>query len=182
MTPEVEHHVHESPRSMTGVLVLLAALSTLGGFIAVPHFLEPQLPLPPVHPHLHAWETPLLVLSVLLALAGLAGAAWLFGGPAERAERLRARFAGLHRWLSGKYFIDELYERVLGRPLVWISDWIFLRLGDRALIDGTLHALARVARGGAAVFGRLQTGSLHLYAGFVLLGIAAALFWSWRHV
>jgi NADH-quinone oxidoreductase subunit L len=182
MTPEVEHHVHESPRSMTGVLVLLAALSTLGGFIAVPHFLEPQLPLPPVHPHLHAWETPLLVLSVVLALAGLAAAAWLFGGPAERAERLRARFAGLHRWLSGKYFIDELYERVLGRPLVWISDWIFLRLGDRALIDGTLHALARVARGGAAVFGRLQTGSLHLYAGFVLLGIAAALFWSWRHV
>ena len=111
MTPEVEHHVHESPFSMTGVLLLLAALSALGGFIAVPHFLEPQLPLPPVDEHLHAYETPLLALSVVLALAGLAAAAWLFGGPAERAERLRARFAGLHRWLSGKYFIDELYER-----------------------------------------------------------------------
>ena len=94
MTPEVEHHVHESPFSMTGVLVLLAALSALGGFIAVPHFLEPQLPLPPVDEHLHAYETPLLALSVVLALAGLAAAAWLFGGPAERAERLRARFAG----------------------------------------------------------------------------------------
>jgi|KBSSwiStaDraftv2_1062776.scaffolds.fasta_scaffold29549_3 NADH-quinone oxidoreductase subunit L len=182
MTPEVEHHVHESPSSMTGVLVLLAALSAIGGFIAVPHFLEPQLPLPPVDEHLHAYETPLLVLSVLLALAGLAAAAWLFGGPADRAERLRARFAMPHRWLSGKYYIDELYERVLGKPLVWISDRVFLRFGDRALIDGTLHALAAIARGSAAVFGRLQTGSLHLYAWFVLLGIAGALFWSWRHV
>jgi NADH-quinone oxidoreductase subunit L len=164
------------------VLVLLAALSALGGFIAVPHFLEAQLPLPPVDEHLHAYETPLLVVSVVLALAGLAAAAWLFGGPAERAERLRARFAGMHRWLSGKYFIDELYERCLGRPLTWISDRVFLRFGDRALIDGTLHVLAAIARGSAAVFGRLQSGSLHLYAWFVLLGIVGALLWSWRHV
>jgi len=167
---------------MTGVLVLLAALSALGGFIAVPHFLEPQLPLPPVDEHLHAYETPLLALSVVLALAGLAAAAWLFGGRADRAERLRVRFTRAHRWLSGKYFIDELYERLLGKPLVWISDRVFLRFGDRALIDGTLHAFAAIARGSATVFGRLQSGSLHLYAWFVLLGIVGALLWSWRHV
>ena len=133
MSAEVEHHVHESPWSMTGVLALLALLSAVGGFIAVPHFLEPQLALPAVDEALHHFETPLLVVSVALALAGLAAAAFLFGGPPERAERLRARFAGVHRLLSGKYFIDELYERVIGRPLVWISDRIFLRLGDRAL-------------------------------------------------
>jgi NADH:ubiquinone oxidoreductase subunit 5 (chain L)/Multisubunit Na+/H+ antiporter, MnhA subunit len=137
MSPEVEHHVHESPWSMTGVLVVLAVLSALGGFIAVPHFLEPQLALPATDESLHAFETPLLVVSVALALAGLAAAAFLFGGPPERAERLRARFAGVHRVLAGKYFIDELYERVIGRPLVWVSDRIFLRLGDRALLDGT---------------------------------------------
>src|SRR6516165_5255225 len=38
MTPEASHHVHESTRSMTSVLVLLAGLSAIGGFIAVPHF------------------------------------------------------------------------------------------------------------------------------------------------
>jgi len=32
------------------------------------------------------------------------------------------------------------------------------------------------------VLGRLQTGSLHLYAWFVLVGIVGALLWSWRHV
>ena len=171
MAPEVEHHVHESPLSMTGVLMLLAVLSALGGFIALPHFLEPQLPLPAVHAELHHFETPLLVLSVVLALAGLAGAAFIFGGTQARAQRLRLRFAGLHRWLSGKYFIDELYERLIGNPLVWVSDRVFLRLGDRTLLDGTLNGLAALGQRSAGLLGRVQTGNLHLYAGFVLIGI-----------
>src|SRR5450755_2106396 len=147
MDPKVEHHVHESPLSMTGVLVLLALLSAVGGFIAVPHFLEAQLPLPEVHEELHHFETPLLVVSVALALLGLAAAAFLFGGTADRVERLRRSFAGLHRWLSAKYYIDELYENVIGKPLVWVSDVVFLRLGDRRLLDGTLNGMAAFGRG-----------------------------------
>jgi NADH-quinone oxidoreductase subunit L len=181
MTQEVEHHVHESPLSMTGVLMALAMLSAVGGFIAVPHFLEPQLALPAVHESLHTFEKPLLALSVVLALAGLAGAAFVYGGTGGRATRLQQRFAGLHRWLSGKYFIDELYERVIGRPLVWVSDAVFLRLGDRKLLDGSLNGLAALGQRSAGVLGRVQTGSLHLYAWFVLIGIVGALLWSWRH-
>ena len=182
MSKEVEQHVHESPLSMTGVLALLALLSAVGGLIAVPHFLEPQLPLPAVHETLQPYETPLLALSVVLALAGLASAAFVYGGMASRAERLQRRFAGVHRWLSGKYFIDELYERVIGRPLVWVSDRVFLRLGDRQLLDGTLNGLAALGQRGAGLLSRVQTGSLHLYAWLVLIGIVGALLWSWRHV
>ncbi|HYN60805.1 MAG TPA: NADH-quinone oxidoreductase subunit L [Rubrivivax sp.] len=181
MDAKVEAHVHESPWSMSGVLMLLALLSAVGGFFALPHFLEPQLPLPTVHASLHHLEMPLLVLSVVIAFAGLAAAAYVFGGGTLRAEGLQRRFAGLHRWLSGKYFIDELYERIIARPLVWVSDFVFLRLGDRALLDGTLNGLAAMGQRGAAVLGRLQTGSLHLYAWFVLAGIVGALLWSWRH-
>ena len=182
MDAKVEQHVHESPLSMTGVLMLLALLSALGGFIAVPHFLEPQLPLPQTHEALHHYETPLLVLSVVLALAGLATAMFVFGEGTARAERLQRRFAGLHRWLSGKYFIDELYENVIGRPLVWVSGFVFLHLGDRKLLDGTLNGLAALGQRSAARLGRVQTGNLHLYAWFVLAGIVGALLWSWRHV
>ncbi len=182
MTPEVEHHVHESPLSMTGVLMLLAALSALGGFIALPHFLAPQLPLPAVEEALHHFETPLLVVSVVLALAGLAGAAFVFGGGLARADALRLRMAGLHRWLMGKYFIDELYERLIGQPLVWVSDHVFLRFSDRRLIDGALNGLAALGRRSAARLGGVQSGSLHRYAGLVLIGIVGALLWSWRHV
>src|SRR6478736_6139449 len=48
MSEEASHHVHESPVSMTGVLVLLAVGSAVGGFLSIPHYLEPMLALPPV--------------------------------------------------------------------------------------------------------------------------------------
>jgi NADH-quinone oxidoreductase subunit L len=181
MEPKVEHHVHESPKSMTGVLAVLAALSAVGGFLALPHFLEPMLPLPEVPEHLHHLETPLLITSIVIAFAGLALAAFFFGNGAVRAARVRESFGALHRVLSNKYFIDELYERVLGGPLVWISDRVFLRTGDRLLFDGTLHGLSNLARRTAGVFSRVQTGNLHLYAFLVIAGMAACLAWSFRH-
>jgi NADH-quinone oxidoreductase subunit L len=182
MSKEVEHHVHESPLSMTGVLMILAGLSIVGGFIPVVHYLEPMLPLPAVPEALHHHERTLIGVAVAIGFGGLALAAWLYGGGGARARALGERFAGLHRLLSGKYYVDELYEAVLGRPLTWISDRVFLKLGDRTLIDGTLHLLAASARGAAAAFGALQSGSLQRYALYVVLGLLAALAWSMRHV
>ena len=181
MEPEVAHHVHESPLSMTGVLMVLAALSAVGGFVAVPHFLEPLLPMAKTPEALHHYETPLLILSVVIALAGLAGAWLVFSGGTERAARLAQRFATMHRTLYNKYFVDEAYDRVLGRPLVWLSDRIFLNIGDRVLLDGSLNGLARLARRTAGVFSRVETGNLHLYAFLVLAGSIAMLAWSLRH-
>jgi len=175
-------HVHESPLSMTGVLVALAVLSAVGGFFSIPHFLEEQLPLPAVDERLHHLEHTLVIIAVAIGLAGLAGAAWLYSGDGSRPARIGARLAPLHRLLSGKYYVDELYEAVIGRPLTWVSDRIFLRIGDRAVIDGTLHGLTGLARQAAGVLGRVQTGNLHLYAWLVLAGIFALLLWSWRHV
>ena len=151
-------------------------------FIAIPHFLEPQMALPATHEALHHFETPLLVVSVLIAAVGVAVAAFVYGGPASRAEGLQRAFAPLHKLLSGKYFIDELYERAINRPLVWVSDRVFLRLGDRRMIDGALDGMAALGRRGGALLSSAQTGSLHLYAWFVLLGIVGTLLWSWRHV
>jgi NADH-quinone oxidoreductase subunit L len=181
LDPEVEHHVHESPLSMTGVLVVLAALSAFGGFIAVPHFLESMLPLPATPETLHHYEMPLVVTSVVIAIVGVAAAAFFFAEGGARAGRVREAFAGVHRVLYNKYFIDELYERLLGRPLTWVSDRVFLRIGDRMLIDGALDGLARLAHRTAGGLTRLQTGHLNLYMFFVLLGIVGALAWSFRH-
>jgi NADH-quinone oxidoreductase subunit L len=177
----VDHHVHESPLSMTGVLAVLAVLSAIGGFLSLPHFLEPQLPLPAVAPELHRFETPLVAIAVALGLAGLAAAAYFFGGDAQRADRLRNRFVAVHRVLTHKYYVDELYQRMLGTPLQWVSDRVFLRLGDRLILDGSLNGLARLARRGAGTLSRVETGNLHFYVLLVVAGIVASLAWSLSH-
>lgn len=182
MSHEVEHHVHESPLSMTGVLGVLALLSIGGGYIGVPHFLEPQLPLPQVVPALEHYEHTLLYVSIALAFGGVGLAVFLYSGPASRPQALARTFAPLHALLSGKYFVDELYDRVLGRPLVWISENVLLKGGDRMLLDGTLNRLGAAAHRMAALFARVQTGSLHVYGLMVVAGLVGVVLWSWRHV
>ncbi|QJR14209.1 NADH-quinone oxidoreductase subunit L [Usitatibacter palustris] len=181
MTAEVEHHVHESPASMTGILVVLAVLSAIGGFVSIPHFLEAQLPLPAAAEGMARFHMAVLVGSIAIALAGLGLAAYFFGSGAARAERVRAAFPQLHRVLAGKYYVDEAYERFILRPLMWISERIFLQWGDQRLFDGTLHAIAALGQRAARVLGRVQAGSLHLYAFLVLAGLAGALWWTLRH-
>jgi len=182
MSHDVAHHVHESPLSMTGVLGVLAALSAIGGFFALPHFLEPMLPLPDVVPALHHCEKTLIGIAVVLAFAGLAAAAYLYGGGARRATTLRERFPLAHGLLLGKYFIDEVYDFLISRPLLWLSERVFLRLGDRVLLDGTLNGLAAWAQRTAGSLGRIQTGNLQLYAFLALAGVVVALVWTWAHV
>jgi NADH-quinone oxidoreductase subunit L len=87
----------------------------------------------------------------------------------------------VHRWLTNKYYVDELYEAALGRPLKWLSRAVFLQLGDRTLFDGTLHGLAAIAQRSSAAFAALQVGSLHRYILYAVLGILAAVLWSLRH-
>ncbi len=181
MSHEVEHHVHESPISMTGVLMLLALLSAGGGYIAIPHFLEAQIPLPPIVESLEHYEHTLLIVSIVLAFAGLGLAAFMFGGPASRPEAIKQALQPVHRLLSGKYFVDELYDRVIVKPLAWFSDVVLLRGSDK-MLDGSLNGLASLAQRTAGVLSRVQTGSLHLYALLVMVGIVGALLWSWRHV
>jgi NADH-quinone oxidoreductase subunit L len=127
------------------------------------------------------FERSIVYVSVAVAFAGVAGAAYFYGGDGRRGNALRLRFSGLHRLLSGKYFVDEAYDALIARPLHWVSKRVFLDVGDRLLLDGSLDGLAKLARRGAGALARVQTGSLQLYAFLVLLGIVAALALGWRH-
>jgi NADH-quinone oxidoreductase subunit L len=180
MEEATAHHVHESPLSMTGVLVLLAAGSAIGGFVSIPHYLEPMFRLPQIRAGFASLESPVVYMSVAIAAIGLL-AAWYLFGDLRRAEAVRARFEGLHRLLSAKYFVDEAYDRLIARPLTWVSRAVFLNIGDRVLLDGSLNGMAHLARRTAGVLTRVQTGNLQLYLLLALAGLAAALWWSATH-
>jgi NADH-quinone oxidoreductase subunit L len=182
MDPETERRVHESPAVMTVPLVILAAFSIGAGWFGLPHYLEGLLPLPELRFDSTALHYGQIGFAIFLALLGLAGAAFLYREGGRRAAAWQAKFAGLHRVLDGKYFVDELYDRALMQPWRWLSDRVFLRLGDRLLLDGSLHGLAALARRSAATLSRVHAGSLQAYAWLTLLGLVIVLAWIWRHV
>jgi NADH-quinone oxidoreductase subunit L len=182
MSHETEHHVHESPPAMTVVLGVLALLSAVGGFLHLPEFLEPVLPLAHAQPPLEHLEHSLVYVAIAVAFAGLALTVLLYRRGPDRAQAIAARFPRLHRLLEGKYYIDELYEATLGRPLHWISDRVFLRVGDRLVIDGTLDGLAALTRRAAGRLGAVATGQLQWYVAMAVIGIVGCLYWVWRYV
>ena len=164
MSLDAEHHVHESPLSMTGVLVILAVLSAVGGFFCIPHFLEPCCRWRRRRRASSTTRRRCSSLSVVIALTGLAGAVFVYGSGLARADALAARFPRLHRAARPASTSSTSCTRPCsaGR-CYWISDRVFLGLGDRFLIDGSLNGIAAVGAARRRAAQRVETGNLQFY-------------------
>ncbi len=158
-------HPHESPPAMSIPLVVLALLSLAGGYFAVPEWLEPLFPRAEA-----GHDAALVYTSVAAGLAGIA-LAWLFyvarpglGGA------LAGRLGALYRLVLNKYYVDEVYDAAVVRPIVLGSDSLLWRGADAGLIDGAVNGLgARCVRAGG-VLRRFQSGNIRSYAGWVVWG------------
>jgi len=144
-----------------------------------------------------AAELGLMAFSVLVALVGI-GLAWKFYVTSpEISEQMAQRFAGAHRTLSNKYYVDELYNATVvdgtfgaGRGL-WAVDrhvvdgavngtsWVtvisawFSGLTDRTVVDGLVNLVGWIVQEGSHAFRRFQTGLVQNYAMLMLFGIFA---------
>ncbi|MDH3215483.1 MAG: NADH-quinone oxidoreductase subunit L, partial [Candidatus Krumholzibacteria bacterium] len=193
---EAEHHLHESPPIMTVPLVILAAGSVVAGFVGVPavlggvnyfhHFLEPSIG-PVVQPGADAvhhgvqggveahgsttLELLLMAMSVLVGIVGVGVAHRLYIKQPLVPARLAEKFAGLHRLVYGKYFVDEAYETTLVKPGYQLSDKLLFKVIDVWIIDGIVNAVGVTARLFGSAVRLLQTGVVRTYALFFLLGI-----------
>jgi NADH-quinone oxidoreductase subunit L len=108
-----------------------------------------------------------------VALIGIA-LAWIFylqnpGLPARLAESLR----GLYRLLLDKYYIDELYNLFISRPLFWISQFVLFRGIDAGIIDGIVDGTGLGVEGSGEGLRRAETGNVRHYAVIYLLGALA---------
>jgi NADH-quinone oxidoreductase subunit L len=204
------HGPHESPRPMTLPLQALAAGALVVGFFGVPaalggsnmieHFLEPSFtPTGYVAGHAEhhslALELGLMLFSVLIAAGAIAMAWRFYVTRPEISEGLAERWAGPHRVLSNKYYVDEFYDATVisgimasGRKL-WTFDrrvvdgavngtgWVtvvgawFSGLTDRHLVDGAVNFVGWAAQESSYWFRRVQTGLVQNYALLMLFGV-----------
>src|SRR5580704_7790235 len=156
-------HPHESPLLMTGPLMLLAGLSIFGGFINIPHWLEPMFAEKPENQTL-AW------ISAGVGVAGILLAYLFYVAKRGLADSFAKAMNGFYTLVFNKYYVDEIYNAVVVRPLVSISRIVLWRGVDAGLIDGTVNAVGTRSRGVGSILRLLQSGNIRTYAAWVVLG------------
>src|SRR3984957_16562465 len=148
---EVEHHIHESPKSMLVPLVILAALSFVGGWISWPeifggnshfiHFLSTVVAVPheariePAKgPGSEHGEIFLMILSEGLVILGILFAWFLYVKRPDLPQKIANAFGGFYKLVYNKYYVDQLYDALF----VNRAKDLGLALGafDRNVIDG----------------------------------------------
>ncbi len=183
-THEQEHHLHESPSSMTIPLMVLAALSVLGGALGLPEFWH--MPnwmsehLSPIILHKnpstldHTTEWTLMGLAVLSAgvVIYFAHAMFITNGvlPMESEEKMKP----WQKLVYNKYYMDEMYDMV---PLDLIST-AFYKFLDLQVIDGIVNGVGTAVKGTGNVVRLLQNGNIGFYIVSMVLGIILILLFT----
>jgi NADH-quinone oxidoreductase subunit L len=187
--PHVVDKVHESPRTMTLPLILLAIPSVLLGLAigfppadgALHHWLEPVFHHATEVLHIEHHPFELFGIDGALLIAGAAAGAigtiagiWLFGlfrrrEQRGRVERATNRLRPLYTASYNKWWFDDLNDLIFVRFGGWVARalWWF----DVRVVDGTVNGIASLTQGTGRGIRHIQTGRVQNYA----LGIAAGL-------
>ena len=183
-------HLHEAPWVMTGPLVVLGILSLAGGALNLPaliggnswleHWLEPvtagSASLLPAAEVSRSTEWTLIAVAVAIALTGIIGAVRLLKPAALVPARQAPAEHGVGKVLANKWYVDELYDAVVVKPLGWLSRVVLWRGVDQGLIDGAgVNGSAAVSRALGWVGSKLQTGEVGFYVVLFVLGVALVL-------
>lgn len=176
---EETEKVRESSRVMTVPLVLLAVLSTVGGFIGIPHvfaagmdrfggFLAPVFTgLPEAQVPSASVELTLMALTLLLAAAGIWGAYTVYIRGNSIFDRLVPR--ALYTLSLEKFYVDEIYDTFIVGPVRKIARGCW-RILDSAIIDGGLTLAALTVRSMGNAIRYTQTGVVQNYALIMVIG------------
>mgnify|MGYP001481734733 FL=1 len=155
--PELVDDIHESPKEMTGPLVLLASLSVFI-FYTLPRFnpfsyhgwftdlIVPQTAVVPgsmtahqITEYSHHAHDLAMGLSITVAVIGISLSVLVYLKKIIPAETLAKKMGFLYDWSLNKFYFDENYHRFLYKPFLNLSSkvaWIDWELYDRYFING----------------------------------------------
>lgn len=179
-TADQQHHLHESPAAMTIPLIVLAILSIAGGWIGIPevfapnahaleHFLHPIFAgseaIKELHHPDHSTEWMLMIVSVAgAAIAAIA--AWIkFSRKPDLAET-----RGFGKVLENKWYVDELYNTIIVRPLNAIGSFFNQQI-EKNVIDGIVNGAGRLVQYGSRQMRWMQSGQVGSYVLLMVLGM-----------
>ncbi|MFN3316669.1 MAG: NADH-quinone oxidoreductase subunit L, partial [Raineya sp.] len=194
-TEEQKHHLHESPISMTLPLILLAVLSIGGGLLNIPEVfvkdgdklndflapiyevskkLNPELFKP--HEISHSTEYMLMGISVAVAIASIVFAYIKFVS-GKNVPKAETEQTGVGKVLANKYYVDELYDTILVKPIQRLSR--FLADTFEMAVDFFVEGTGQLVKFLANAFRKLQTGSISVYVFAIAIGAVIFIAFNW---
>jgi NADH-quinone oxidoreductase subunit L len=177
------HEIKEYP-IMYIPLIILAIFSAVVGFLGVPHalgghniiehFLAPVVSIKEGHNIPHEYEIPLMILSVVIAIVGIVSAFWVFLWKEDISNYFANQYKTFKQLLENKYYVDEIYEAVILKPIRAFADQVAYKIVDFFIIDGFANGLGPFVYGVGNRLkiihnGKIQTYVLLIYLGFVML-------------
>jgi len=194
-------HAHESPKTMTVPLMILAVLAVCAGWWGIPWLKAGYASFVYFgHPH-HADPNVLLMLfSLVVASSGIGLAYLMYYKKSISYEAMGARFKGIYTLLLNKYYFDELYMATIIKPVYRLMEvmftfdqkvidgmvngaakvtmiWVWLmEKFDIYIVDGAVNGAGYISMAFGKIIRRTQTGQLQTYALVIFIGAVVLIF------
>lgn len=171
-----EAHPHESPAPMTIPLIILAVLSVFAGYIGIPAlfmqdghklqtFLSGVVNVGEAHHVAHSTEWIMMIALFVCVIAAILVAVKKFSSNVEEGEA-----TGLAKFFANKWYIDEVYDGAIVKPITEIGDVLkkyVEKAGLVALVGGVGTFSARASQRVRA----LQNGNVGFYILMIIVGV-----------
>jgi len=194
-------HPHESPKSMTVPLMILATLAVVAGFVGIPGVQTGFGSWTAIGTaHVPAASISMIIISVIVAVLGIGLGRRLYMPAPQRDPLLRLGW--FHKLLVNKYYLDDFYMKGIVYPIrdtvsagmYWLNQNVFdgavngaaatARAGARGLygvidqkvIDGTVNAAGIGTQKGSGFLRYIQSGDVQRYAAVLFAGVAVLAF------
>ncbi|RAJ27064.1 NADH-quinone oxidoreductase subunit L [Pedobacter cryoconitis] len=186
-THHAEEKIHESPKSMTIPLIVLAVLSAIGGAIGIPeslggshwlsHWLAPVIQHHGEAPD-HATEYILMAVSVVGVLISIAFAYSKYVKQNHVPVADEGQRSALAKLSYHKFYVDEIYDTLIRKPLDAISVF-FYKVFDKKIIDGIVNGLGWSTSEASKGVRLLQSGNVGFYIFMMVVGIISLLLYTY---
>lgn len=188
------HHgheqVHESPKVMTVPLMILAVLSAIGGFLGLPalfgnlhwinHYLEPVFASNPRLAEHH--ESAGLEIAIAVTTIVVIGVIWWacnekYVKKKVAVQLVESQLPWWYRLSYHKFYVDELYARVVVKPVEWFGDF-FRDKFEPNVIDGAVNSMGNLTVWLSGQLRKIQTGNIGFYVLSMVIGMVLLLIYG----
>ncbi len=176
------HEPHEPTYFIRIPLFLLALFSAFAGLLGLPAWLGDNYFEGYLHPSFehvfvseghhasHSLEIGLTLLVVSLAVTAIWIAWFFFVKDPSRRESLVRSYSRVNTLLYNKFYVDEIYDMLIIRPLRWFSGTVLWKFTDDALIDGAVNGTASLMKVFSDRARQMQNGYVRGYVTWIAAG------------